>query len=101
MVTQPLSAFGLNLPLEVTSNETIVHCKGKITAENSEVFQKQIRDLIPESSAQTATMTRSIELRDLPSRTRARGESVRKPAMPQSLAAQAPPVPAFSRCCDG
>jgi anti-anti-sigma factor len=60
MATQPLSPFGLKLQLEATSNETIVHCKGKITAENSEVFQRQIRDLIPESRAQIATITRRI-----------------------------------------
>ena len=60
MATQPLSAFGLNLQLEATSNETIVHCKGKITAENSEVFQRQIRDLISESGGEIATITRRI-----------------------------------------
>jgi anti-anti-sigma factor len=60
MPTQPLSPFGLKLQLEATSNETIVHCKGKITAENSELFQSQIRDLIPESRAQIATTTRRI-----------------------------------------
>ena len=52
MATQPLSPSGLKLQLEATSNETIVHCKGKVTAENSEVFEKQIRDLMPESDAQ-------------------------------------------------
>jgi anti-anti-sigma factor len=60
VATQPLSAFGLKLQLEATSNETIVHCTGKITAENSELFQRQIRDLIPESRAQIATITRRI-----------------------------------------
>jgi anti-anti-sigma factor len=50
----------LNLQLEEKPNETIVHCKGKITAENSEVFQRQIRDLIPESHSQVATITRRI-----------------------------------------
>jgi len=60
MASQPLSPFGLKLQLEATSNETIVHCKGKITAENSEVFQRQIRDLIPESHAQIGTVTRRI-----------------------------------------
>src|SRR5262252_10381721 len=59
-MAQPLSPFGLKLQLETTSNETIVHCEGKITAENSEVFQRQIRDLIPESCAQTSTITRGI-----------------------------------------
>jgi anti-anti-sigma factor len=60
MLTQPLSPLGLKLQLEATSNETIVHCNGKITAENSEVFQRHIQDLIPESSNQIATITRRI-----------------------------------------
>ena len=46
MATQPLSPFGLKLQLEEKPpHETIVHCKRKITAENSEVFQRQICDL--------------------------------------------------------
>ena len=40
MATQPLSPFGLKLQLEQKPNETIVHYKGKITTEESEVFQK-------------------------------------------------------------
>jgi anti-anti-sigma factor len=60
MATQPLSPFGLKLQLEATPDEIIVHCKGKITAENSEAFQKQVRDLIPESRARIATVTRRI-----------------------------------------
>ena len=39
MATQPLSPFGLKLQLEATSNETIVHCKGKITAEHWRCFK--------------------------------------------------------------
>jgi anti-anti-sigma factor len=60
MATQPLGSFGLKLQLETMANETIVHCNGKITTENSEAFQRQIRDLIPESRAQIATITRRI-----------------------------------------
>jgi anti-anti-sigma factor len=60
MATQPLTPLGLKLQLEATSNETILHCTGKITAENLEVFEKQIRDLIPESQALIATTTRKI-----------------------------------------
>jgi anti-anti-sigma factor len=61
MAIQPHSPFGLKLQLEENlPHETIVHCKGKITAENSEVFQRQIRDLIPESHAQISTITRRI-----------------------------------------
>jgi len=33
MATQPLSSGGLKLQLEERPNETIIHCKGKITAE--------------------------------------------------------------------
>jgi len=50
------------LQLEQKLNETIVHCEGKITAENSEVFQREIRDLIPESHGQIAAKTYRIVL---------------------------------------
>jgi anti-anti-sigma factor len=61
MAAQPLSGSGLNLQLETTSNQTIIHCKGKITAENSEVLQRQIRDLLPESRVdEIVTITRRI-----------------------------------------
>lgn len=60
MATQPLSPRGLELQLEGKANETIVHCKGKITAENSEGFQREIRNLIPESSGQIAAITYRI-----------------------------------------
>ncbi len=62
MATQPLSPLGLKLQLEEQPNETIVHCNGKITAENSEVFQREIRDLIPESRGQIAAITYRIVL---------------------------------------
>jgi len=62
MATQPLSPQGLKLQLEEKANETIVHCKGKITVENSEVFQKEIRDLIPESRGQIAAINYRIVL---------------------------------------
>jgi len=62
MATQPLSPHGLKLQLEQKANETIVHCTGKITAENSEVFQKEIRDLIPESCSQISAITYRIVL---------------------------------------
>jgi anti-anti-sigma regulatory factor len=58
MATQPPGPRGLEL--EGKANETIVHCKGKITAENSEVFQREIRNLIPESSGQIAAITYRI-----------------------------------------
>jgi anti-anti-sigma factor len=46
MATHPLTPPGLKLQLEERANETIVHCAGKITAENSEMFQREIRGLI-------------------------------------------------------
>jgi hypothetical protein len=39
MATQPLSPRGLKLQFEEKADETIVHCKGKITAENLELFK--------------------------------------------------------------
>jgi len=50
MATQPLTPRGLKLQWETKANQTIVHCAGKITAENSEVFQREIRDLIESQS---------------------------------------------------
>ncbi|MGI9102812.1 MAG: STAS domain-containing protein [Terriglobales bacterium] len=49
MATQPFASRGLQLEVEEKANETIIHCAGKITAENSEAFQKEIRDWIPQS----------------------------------------------------
>ena len=60
MATQPPVPRGLELQLEGKANETIVHCKGKVTAENSEVFQREIRNLISESSGQIAAITYRI-----------------------------------------
>src|SRR5215469_14518784 len=62
MASQPLGSLGLKLQLEQKPDETIVHCNGKITAENSEVFKKEIRNLIPESRGQTVTITYRIVL---------------------------------------
>ena len=62
METQPLTLRGLKLQFEENANETIVHCAGKITAENSEVFQRVIRDLIPEARGQISTTTGRIIL---------------------------------------
>jgi anti-anti-sigma factor len=62
MATQPLSPLGLQLQLEEKPNETIVHCKGKIIAENSEMFQREVRELIPESRGQIAAITYRIVL---------------------------------------
>jgi len=62
MATQPLSPPGLKLQLEEKPNEIVVHCKGRITAENSEVFQREIRDLIPKSGGQAGAITYRIVL---------------------------------------
>jgi hypothetical protein len=62
MATQPLTPRGLKLQLEEKANETIVHCRGKITAENSQMFQREIRDLIPDSRGQIPAITYRIVL---------------------------------------
>src|ERR1700745_1637812 len=62
MPTQPLSPGGLRLQSEEKANETIIHCKGKITAENLEVLQKEIRDLMPESRDPIAAIAYKIVL---------------------------------------
>jgi anti-anti-sigma factor len=62
MSTQPLSPGGLRLQSEEKANETIIHCKGKITAENLEVLQKEIRDLMPESRDPIAAIAYRIVL---------------------------------------
>lgn len=62
MATQPLTLRGLKLQLEEKANETIVHCTGKITAENSEMFQREVRDLIPDSRGQISAITYRIVL---------------------------------------
>ncbi len=62
MATQPLSGRGLKLVLEEKANETIIHCAGKINAENSEAFQAEIRDLIPASRGHVTAITCRIVL---------------------------------------
>jgi len=62
MVAQLVTRQGLTLQLEEKSKETIVHCAGRINAENSEMFQREIRNLIPELGAQDATSTHRIVL---------------------------------------
>jgi len=62
MATQPIRPHGLKLHLEENAKKTIVHCNGKITVENSEMFQRGIRDLIPESRGQNTATTYRIVL---------------------------------------
>jgi anti-anti-sigma factor len=52
----------LKLQLEQKPNQTIVHCEGKITAENSGAFQREIHDLIPELQGQIGATAYSIVL---------------------------------------
>lgn len=62
MATKPFAALGLKLELEEKPDETIIHCTGKLNAENSEAFQKQIRDLIPESRGHAAVTRIVLDL---------------------------------------
>ena len=62
MTTQPFDARGLQLRLEESQKERIVHCSGRITADNSEMFQQQIRHLIPDTHDQIAVITQKIVL---------------------------------------
>jgi anti-sigma B factor antagonist len=62
MATKPFAARGLTWDLEEKAHETIVHCTGRITAENSEVFQQEIRGLIPVSRGHSDNITLRIVL---------------------------------------
>jgi anti-anti-sigma factor len=62
MAPQPLNPHRLEFELEERAHETIVHYKGRITAENSGMFQKQIGNVIPESCSQSAALTYKIVL---------------------------------------
>jgi anti-sigma B factor antagonist len=62
MSTMSFAAPGLKLHLEEKADETIVHCTGRIGAENSEAFQKGIRSLIPHSRGHAAAITCRIVL---------------------------------------
>jgi len=62
MTTQSFAARGLQLRLEESQKEQIVHCNGRITAENSEMFRQNISDLIPETCNQIAGITQRIVL---------------------------------------
>ena len=63
MATQPLAApRGLVLQLEERIDESVVHCSGTITAENCEVFNSKIRELIPQSRGHATAITCRIVL---------------------------------------
>lgn len=61
MATLPGTPHGLTVRLENKADETIVHCAGRINAENTEMFQREIRNLIPEGGGEnTATSPRIV-----------------------------------------
>jgi anti-anti-sigma factor len=60
MSTQPLSPGGLKLQSEEKPDKTLIHCEGRITAENLEAFQNEIRDLMPESRDPIAAAYRIV-----------------------------------------
>jgi anti-anti-sigma factor len=62
MATQSVTAHGLTLQLEEKAMERILHCAGRINTENSEMLQREIRNLIPESGTQSAAITHRIVL---------------------------------------
>jgi anti-anti-sigma factor len=60
MATQPLTPRGFKLHLEHKADKTVVHCAGKIAGADSDVFQREIRDLIGDSGGQIATSHRIV-----------------------------------------
>lgn len=62
MATKPFAAPGLKLELEEKAYETIIHCSGKINSDNSEAFQKEIRNLVPDSRGHVDAITCRIIL---------------------------------------
>jgi anti-sigma B factor antagonist len=61
MASHAFSEAGLSFQLEERAEETIVHCKGKITAESAELFQTEIRDrVIPTSRGKGVPVTGRI-----------------------------------------
>jgi anti-sigma B factor antagonist len=63
MASPTFSAGGLTFELEEKAEETIVHCKGRITAESAEMFQTEIRDrVIPTSRGKGIAVTSPIVL---------------------------------------
>ena len=62
MTIQPVATHRLTLQLEKNIKETIVHCAGRISAENSEMLQREIRNLIAEVGAQGSVATHRVVL---------------------------------------
>lgn len=57
-----LELQGLKLDVEEKTSETIIHCTGKINAENAAAFQEHLRGLIPDSRGHVAAVTLRIIL---------------------------------------
>ncbi len=57
-----LDLQGLKLEVEEKASETIIHCTGKINAENSAAFQAHVRGLIPDSRGHVDAITIRIVL---------------------------------------
>lgn len=63
MASQAITGPGLTFELEEKAEETIVHCKGRITADSAELFQTEIRDrVIPTSRGKGVPVTARIVL---------------------------------------
>src|SRR5215467_1323629 len=62
IATQPLISRELKLQPEERANETIIHCNGKIAAESSDLFQREIRAVIPESRGEIAVIPYRVVL---------------------------------------
>lgn len=63
METRTFSAPGLRLDMEEGPEETIVHCRGKITGESAEAFENEICGrAIPESRGKGVAVTSRIVL---------------------------------------
>lgn len=65
MATRPPSPRGLQLQMEERTNQAILHWAGKITAENSGVFERDVRDLIPESRGPADAYKIVLDLSDV------------------------------------
>ena len=62
MATQPPSPRKLKFQLEERTHQAILHWTGKITAENSSAFERDIRNLLPASQGSAAATAYKIVL---------------------------------------
>jgi anti-sigma B factor antagonist len=63
MATNPVNASELNLPIEKTPAEIIVHCSGRITADTIQSLKKRVKPLFSESKAVVLDLT-NVTYRD-------------------------------------